>query len=85
MTATQKQERAPLTERQQEVYDFIRQHIEDWQRPPTYRDMTAAFGITLNAIRHQLGYMHSKGWIEVDEMASCGIRLTNVKVTIEDL
>lgn len=79
-------ERLPLTDRQREVYDFIRWHIEEWHRPPTYREMIDAFDLSgPSAMVCHLTALTKKGWIEHDQNASNGIRLTGVKLTIEDI
>jgi repressor LexA len=79
-------EREPLTKRQKQVYRFIRGHIKEFQRPPTIREIVKQFQFSdTNSVTCHLNPLIAKGWIEKDPTHSCGIRLTNVKVTIEDL
>jgi repressor LexA len=83
---TAKLEREPLTLRQRDIYRFIRKSICITQRPPTVREIAKHFKIgTPNGVCCHLRYLTDKGWIEMDANHSCGIRLTGVKVTIEDI
>jgi repressor LexA len=82
MTAT----RQKLTKRQEKIYRFIRRNIQRLHRSPTYREIGREFGITSpNGIACHIEALSKKGWVEVDDRDWFGIRLTGVKVTIEDL
>ena len=54
---------SPLTARQRQVYDFICGYIDDYNVPPTLREIACAFGFTLNASTTFLRYLKAKGWI----------------------
>ncbi len=65
-----------LTARQQEIYDFIRQGIEQTGMPPTRAEICAAFGFSSpNAAEQHLRALAAKGVIEMLAGASRGIRL----------
>jgi repressor LexA len=54
-----------LTDRQQEVLDFIVKYIEDKGYPPTIRDMQEGLGIgSLRGVTIHLDALHKKGFIE---------------------
>ena len=77
----------PLTDRQQEAYDFIKTHIEDNGWPPTVREIGKHMGISSpNGVMAHLKALKKKGWIEFGgpHMSRCirlvGYRLKHVKV-----
>ena len=54
-----------LTERQQEVFNFIVGYIEDKGYPPTIREMQEGLGIgSLRGVTIHLDALHKKGFIE---------------------
>lgn len=66
-----------LTSRQQQIYDFIRQGIEQSGIPPTRAEICEAFGFSSpNAAEQHLRALAAKGVIEMLAGASRGIRLT---------
>lgn len=66
-----------ITDRQAEALAFIRDTIERLGRPPTYREIGLALGISsTNGVRYFLDTLESKGLIERDPRLSRGIRLT---------
>lgn len=65
-----------LTQRQQEVLDLIRQHIDDTGYPPTRADIARELGFrSANAAEEHLKALARKGAIEIIAGASRGIRL----------
>lgn len=65
-----------LTEKQQRVYDFIRDTLEQRQTPPTRAEIAEALGFaSANAAQTHLRTLAKKGVIELDDRLSRGIRL----------
>ncbi|MEH6571401.1 MAG: LexA repressor, partial [Halioglobus sp.] len=65
-----------LTNRQQQVLDIIRQHIEQTGYPPTRADIANELGFkSANAAEEHLKALARKGAIEMIAGASRGIRL----------
>lgn len=65
-----------LTARQQEVYDLIRDHIEQTGMPPTRAEIAQRLGFrSPNAAEEHLKALQRKGVIEIVSGASRGIRL----------
>ena len=66
----------PLTERQQQVYDLIRDHIEQTGMPPTRAEIARDLGFrSPNAAEEHLKALARKGAIEIVAGASRGSRL----------
>jgi repressor LexA len=69
-----------LTQRQQQVLDIIRQHIQDTGYPPTRADIARAMGFkSANAAEEHLKALARKGAIEIIAGASRGIRLPDTQ------
>ncbi|MCB1842579.1 MAG: transcriptional repressor LexA [Halioglobus sp.] len=65
-----------LTQRQQQVLDIVRQHIDDTGYPPTRADIARELGFkSANAAEEHLKALARKGAIEMIAGASRGIRL----------
>ena len=65
-----------LTERQQEVYEFVRECITRNGAPPTLREIGEHFGMnSTNAVRDVLSALERKGYINRSEYKSRGIEL----------
>jgi repressor LexA len=65
-----------LTQRQQQVLDIVRQHIDDTGYPPTRADIALKLGFkSANAAEEHLKALARKGAIEMIAGASRGIRL----------
>lgn len=65
-----------LTQRQQQVLDIIRQHIDQTGYPPTRADIARELGFkSANAAEEHLKALARKGAIEIIAGASRGIRL----------
>ncbi len=70
--------RKKLTDRQQEIYEFIAQTIRDRGFPPTIREIMEAFQIaSTNGVRTTLAALEKKGFIKRRPMLSRGIELTD--------
>lgn len=67
---------SPLTPRQQQILDWIRQHMEQEGVPPTRAELCAAMGFrSPNAAEDHLRALARKGAIELVAGSSRGIRL----------
>jgi len=68
--------RTPLTARQQEILDFIKEFVETSGYPPSVRDIVDAYGWcgTTAAIGH-LNALVKKGYLERDEKVARGMRI----------
>jgi repressor LexA len=68
-----------LTAKQQQIYDFIRGHIEEKGYPPTIRDICKAFEIkSPNGVMCHLKALQKKGKINRNERLSRGITIDGV-------
>ena len=66
----------PLTARQQEVYDFLKHHLETTGMPPTRVEISRELGFrSPNAAEEHLKALARKGVIEIMSGTSRGIRL----------
>ena len=66
----------PLTARQQEVYDFLKHHLETTGMPPTPAEISKELGFrSPNAAEEHLKALAKKGVIEIVSGTSRGIRL----------
>ena len=66
----------PLTARQQEVYDFLKHHLETTGMPPTRAEISRELGFrSPNAAEEHLKALARKGVIEIVSGTSRGIRL----------
>ena len=66
MTVTAELETPPpvaLTDKQRAVYDWIVQFCETHGYSPTVREVSAAFGVNINATLGHLKALAKKGWI----------------------
>ena len=64
----------PLTARQQEVYDFLKHHLETTGMPPTRAEISKELGFrSPNAAEEHLKALAKKGVIEIVSGASRGI------------
>ena len=69
-----------LTQRQQQVLDIVRQHIDQTGYPPTRADIARALGFkSANAAEEHLKALARKGAIEIIAGASRGIRLPQMQ------
>lgn len=69
-------DKKPLTERQEEVFEFIRKRSEETRLPPTVREIGEQFHISsTNGVRSILGALIKKGYIKRSPRLSRGIEL----------
>jgi repressor LexA len=74
--------RLPLTERQNQIYDFVREMIQTEGRPPTMREIGEAFQIrSTNGVREALTVLERKGYIRREPYLSRGIELIETTPT----
>jgi repressor LexA len=68
---------SPLTQRQNEAYEFIRGYMDQHRKPPTMEEIGDALGIaSTNGVYKLLRALEKKGWIEREKHAARSIRLT---------
>lgn len=68
--------RQHLTARQQEIFDFVKQHIENTGMPPTRVEIAREIGFkSPNAAEEHLKALARKGYIEMLSGTSRGIRI----------
>ncbi len=72
-----------LTDRQQQVLNIVKQHIEETGYPPTRADIASQLGFkSANAAEEHLKALARKGAIEVIPGASRGIRIPDMQTGI---
>ena len=65
-----------LTKRQGEVYQFIISHIQNFQRPPTIREIGEHFGMkSTGSVRDNLTALEKKGFVRQRPHSARGIEL----------
>lgn len=75
-----------LTARQQDVYDFLKQHLEKTGMPPTRAEISRELGFrSPNAAEEHLKALARKGVIEIISGTSRGIRLLVNEENEEDI
>jgi repressor LexA len=76
----------PLTPRQQQVFDLIKDNISDTGMPPTRAEIATFFGFkSANAAEEHLKALAKKGYIEMLPGTSRGIRLAEEFIEQEGL
>jgi repressor LexA len=76
----------PLTKRQQQIYDLIKNNIKDTGMPPTRAEIAKSFGFkSANAAEEHLKALAKKGYIEMLAGTSRGIRLVEALLEEEGL
>ena len=74
----------PLTPRQQEVYDFLENHLRDRGYPPTLREICSNFGLkSTRAASDHLQALERKGYITRTPDRSRGIELRGPRPSAE--
>lgn len=73
----------PLTTRQQQIFDFLEQHIASEGSPPTYEEIGSAFGFLPAAARDHLRLLELKGVIALQPGKARGIRVLQPMREIE--
>jgi len=86
MLTTPINELRPLTARQQQIFDLIRENITDTGMPPTRAEIARFFGFkSANAAEEHLKALAKKGYIEMLPGTSRGIRLAEQFIENEGL
>ncbi len=76
----------PLTNRQQQIYDLIKEKIHETGMPPTRAEIATFFGFkSANAAEEHLKALAKKGYIEMLAGTSRGIRLVEERLEDEGL
>lgn len=76
----------PLTNRQQQIYDLIKEKIQETGMPPTRAEIAKFFGFkSANAAEEHLKALAKKGYIEMLAGTSRGIRLMEELIEEEGL
>jgi repressor LexA len=66
-----------LTRRQQEIFDYLRAHLDDFPHPPTLDELCDALGLKSRGSLHkQIGALIEAGLVEPMNNLRRGIRLT---------
>lgn len=69
--------KCPLTRRQQEIYEYLRDHKDDFDHPPTLDELCAALGLSSKGSLHkQVQALIEAGLVEPMNNQRRGIRLT---------
>jgi len=77
---------SPLTPRQQQIFDFIREKISETGIPPTRAEIAEFFGFkSANAAEEHLKALAKKDYIEMLPGTSRGIRLAQQFIEVEGL
>jgi repressor LexA len=76
----------PLTNRQQQIFDLIKDNISETGMPPTRAEIATFFGFkSANAAEEHLKALAKKGYIEMIPGTSRGIRLSEKLIEKEGL
>jgi repressor LexA len=72
-----------LTDRQQEILEFIQEYVESYSYPPTYREICKHFSISsTNGVKRHVDALQKKGYLDMCKNAS---RTISVKQTTNDI
>lgn len=72
-----------LTRRQQEIYDYLREHLDDFPHPPTLDELCDALGLKSRGSLHkQIGALIEAGLVEPMNNLRRGIRLADTEATV---
>ena len=64
-----------MTEKQQQIYDFIKKYLRENQRPPTVQEIGDAIGKHKVGVWQHLQLMRKKGYIKITPNIARGIEL----------
>ena len=64
-----------ITDRQREVLTFISEYTEENSYPPTIRDISEHFGITLRAVQDHISALQKKGFISQRQKSARSIKV----------
>lgn len=77
----------PLTEKQQEVLNFVKSFFREWQRTPSRREIAEHFRFNNNAADSHIGALERKNVIQLmqaTEKSKNHIMIPSAKITFED-
>lgn len=74
MTMTNAEELSP---KQKEVFDFIRESLEESSRPPTLRELAKRLGVGVSTVQDHVAALESKGFVKREQGQSRSFSLTN--------
>lgn len=78
--------REEMTEKQQEVYDFIKSYIENNGYPPSTRDIGAGVSLkSTSSVFSHLENLKRKGYIDFNESSPRTITLCGYRVRLEKI
>jgi repressor LexA len=73
-----------LTRRQQEIYDYLREHLDDFPHPPTLDELCDALGLKSRGSLHkQIQALIEAGLVEPMNNLRRGIRLAEMSATTD--
>ena len=64
-----------ITDRQKEVLEFIADFTETNVYPPTVREISEHFGISLRAVQDHIAALQKKGYLTTEQKRSRSIRI----------
>ena len=68
----------PLTRRQQEIYEYLQEHLQEFPHPPTLDELCAALGMSSKGSLHkQIQALIEAGLVEPMNNKRRGVRLTH--------
>ncbi len=74
---------SPLTDRQAEILEIIRNHIAEHHRPPSQPELARILGLaSTNGVFKHLAALEKKGAIELSPGLARGIRLANAGIPL---
>ena len=74
-----------LTDRQREVLDYIRTHIQEWGVPPSRAEIARALGFAFaSAADTHLKALERKGWLQIHPGRDHGLKLLREGVPVFD-
>ncbi|MCX8069512.1 MAG: transcriptional repressor LexA [Thermodesulfovibrionales bacterium] len=71
----------PLTDKQSEILEFLKQWIQDKGYPPTIAEIATYFHFHVGAARGHLQALQKKGYIKINPNISRGIEITGLTIT----
>jgi repressor LexA len=68
-----------LTERQEEILNFLKAYVRDHGYPPTMREIGEHFGFTWPGARGHLRAIEKKGFIKINPLKARGLEVTGLR------
>ncbi len=70
-----------LTNKQKEILEFLKSHLNDHGYPPTFREIGNHFGFLWTASKGHLKSLEKKGFIKINTSISRGIEIIGLKTS----